>query len=194
MSQHCCRPWIAGSGDGFGLPFVDYGFILDAMSGHVIIDGNNLLHSMYAHAPVATVGRETMVRIIERWANRHGDDVTLVFDGPPPRGAMLTQMSSRRISVRFSAPQTADDIIIAMVKRTPHPDVVCVVTDDTAIKYEAKLKHCRHTGTVAFIDEVFRPPGTDPPASPTITSEEKPQEQTAEDIDRWTALFDDEPS
>ncbi len=162
------------------------------MPGHVIIDGNNLLHAMHAHAPVATVGRETMVRIIERWAKRHGDDVTLVFDGPPPREGMLRQMSSRRIVLRFSAPVTADDVIIAMVSKTPHPDVVFVVTDDTAIKYEAKRKRCRHTGTIAFIKEVFREPGESGPPSPTASDEEKPQDQTAEDVDRWTALFDDD--
>ena len=166
--------------------------ILCIMPGHVIIDGNNLFHAMHAHAPVASVGRETMVRIIERWSKRHTDEVTLVFDGPPPRDGMLRQMSSRRIVLRFSAPVTADDVIIAMVAKAKHPDVVCVVTDDTAIKYEARLKHCQHTGTVAFIAELFRKPDEDGAALPSISTDEKPQEQTPEDVDRWTELFEDE--
>ena len=35
---------------------------------HVIIDGNNLLFAMYEHAPVPNIGRETLVRTVERWA------------------------------------------------------------------------------------------------------------------------------
>lgn len=163
------------------------------MPGHVIIDGNNLLHAMHAHAPVPTVGRETMVRILERWAKFHADDVTLVYDGTPPRDGMLRQMSSRRIVLRFSAPHTADDVIVEMVSKVRHPDTVCVVTDDTAIKYEAKRKRCRHVGTVAFIREVFRDPA-EPGAEVTADAPpEKPQHQSDDDVERWTALFDDEP-
>ena len=80
------------------------------MAGHVVIDGNTLLYAMHAHAPVPTVGRETMVKIIERWAKRHRDDVTLVFDGPKPKGGLLKQMSSPRIDVRFGAIMRAESL------------------------------------------------------------------------------------
>jgi len=165
--------------------------ILSAMSGHVVIDGNNLLHAMHAHAPVANVGRETMIKIIERWAKRHGDDVTLVFDGPKPKGGLLKQMSSRRIDVQFAAPQSADDVIIAMVKRAAHPDIVCVVTDDTAIRYEAKQRRCRHTDNVSFVRELFADPDRSAGPSPTASTEEKPRSQTRADVEHWLDLFND---
>jgi len=38
------------------------------MAAHILIDGNNLLHAMHQRAPIPQVGRETMVRVIERWA------------------------------------------------------------------------------------------------------------------------------
>ena len=162
------------------------------MAGHVVIDGNNLLYAMHAHAPVAAVGRETMVKIIERWAKRHGDDVTLVFDGPKPKGGLLKQMSSPRIDVRFAAPVSADDIIIDMVKRAAHPDAVCVVTDDTAIRYEAKHRRCRHTDNVSFIRELFADEKPSAGPSRTATTEEKPRSQTPEDVEHWLDVFDDE--
>jgi len=163
------------------------------MPGHVVIDGNNLLHAMHAHAPVPAVGRETMVKVIERWAKRHGDDVTLVFDGPKPRGGLLKQMSSRRIDVRFAAPRTADDVIIDLIKRATHPDTVCVVSTDTAIRYEAKLHRCRCTESVPFVRELFADPNrtTDAPAT---ASDEKPQSLTPDDVDHWLDVFDDDES
>lgn len=164
------------------------------MNGHVVIDGNNLLHAMHAHAPVAAVGRETMVKIIERWAKRHTDDVTLVFDGPAPKGGLRKQMSSRRIDVQFAAPQSADDVIIALVKRVSRPDTVCVVTDDTAIRYEARQRRCRHTDNVTFVRELFADPDRTAASgsSSAAKSEEKPQTQTPEDIAHWLDVFDDE--
>ena len=40
---------------------------------HVIIDGNNLLHAMHEHAPIPHVGRETLVKIIERSLEKQAD-------------------------------------------------------------------------------------------------------------------------
>ncbi len=91
------------------------------MPRHVIIDGNNMLYAMHAHAPIPSVGRETMVKVIERWARRGTDEVTLVFDGPEPIGGLSRQMASSRITVRFSAPKSADDIIVALIHRARDP-------------------------------------------------------------------------
>jgi len=161
------------------------------MRGHVIIDGNNLLHAMHEHAPVPTVGRETMVRALERWAGRHCDDVTLVFDGPAPKGGLRKQLSSRRLSVRFAAPKSADDVIIAIVKRSSHPDTVRVVSSDTAIGYEARKRRCAHTDAVAFTHEVFADPSEAPATPPLDPGREKPESQSPEDVDRWVDIFDD---
>ena len=165
------------------------------MSEHVLIDGNNLLYAMHAHAPIPSVGRETLVRVVERWALRGDDDVTIVFDGPVPHGGLSQQMSSSRIEVRFSAPKTADDIIVDMVQRAGRPDTVRVVTGDTAIRREARLRRCRHTDAAAFVHELFAPEGEHRP--PPGSGPEKPTKMSPEETQEWVDLFgaddDEEP-
>lgn len=157
------------------------------MPGHVIIDGNNLLHAMQAHAPIPLVARETMVKIIERWARRGSDDVTLVFDGPAPLAGMLQQMTSRRIAVRFSAPHSADDIIVALIRRQRMPDTVRIVSSDTALRHEARHRRCRHTDAVAFIGELFIPASSS--GHDTDPSAEKPPAPSGLETQAWIAEF-----
>ena len=158
------------------------------MPEHVIIDGNNLLYAMHAHAPLPHIGRETLVRVIDRWARLGSDKVTLVFDGPTPRGGLSQQMTSSRITVRFSAPAPADDVIVAMVERAHRPADIRVVTSDKAIAHEARHHRCRHTNAVAFVAELFPSDGQSPPqASP---GHEKPQPPAQDQIQEWIDLFD----
>ncbi len=157
------------------------------MSEHVIIDGNNLLHAMHACAPLPTVGRETLTRVVERWAGRGTDEVTLIFDGPVPREGLAKQMMSRRITVCFSAPKTADDLIVAMVHRARDPGAVRVVSGDTAIRREARHRRCRHTEAVAFVSELF--PREDRPKPEPRTRAEKPESISPDDARKWLKRF-----
>lgn len=165
------------------------------MAETVLIDGNNLLYAMHEHAPVPSVGRETLVRIVERWARTGQDDVTVIFDGPTPRGGMTAQLASPRIDVQYSAPKSADDIIITQVKRAKYPSQVRVVSTDTAIQYEARLRRCRATDCVSFIQELY------PPQSKKGgDSAKKPEagENLSQDADEWLNYFgidkiDEEP-
>lgn len=166
-----------------------------AMKGHVIIDGNNLLHSMHAHAPLPAIGRETMVKVVERWAADLDDDVTLVFDGPVPREGLARQMTSRRITVRFSAPVTADDVIVSMIHRARNPETVRVVSSDSAIRHEAIFRRCRHIDAVDFVAELFT--SDKETAAPARSGGEKPDPPTPEQTDEWIEVFDladDEPT
>ena len=158
-----------------------------AMPTHVIIDGNNLLHAMYAHAPLPTIGRETLVRLIERWAGNAHDDVTLVFDGPVPREGLAKQMSSSRITVRFSAPATADDVIIASVQGAKDPGTIRVVSSDKAIQREAKYRRCRCTDVVSFVAELC--PSKEKPGPAASVTEEKPDKVSPEETRAWLELF-----
>ena len=157
------------------------------MPRHIIIDGNNLLYAMHAHAPMPSVGRETMVKLIERWARKGSDDVTLVFDGPTPPGGLGQQFSSSRITVRFSAPKTADDIIVALIHRAKDPGSIRAVSSDTAIRHEAHLRRCATTDSVAFVAELF---GKAPlPQAAAASPEEKPVTESPEETQRWLDEF-----
>jgi len=164
------------------------------MGEHVIIDGNNLLHAMREHAPIAAVGRETMVRLIERWSRSSGCSVTLVFDGPAPRGGFGKQLSPDALTVRFSAPATADDLIVAAIAKEKDPTLLRVVTSDTAIRHAASYRRCRCTDAVSFIGELFRDQGRC--EAPQPLTEEKPTGDASEEAEHWKHTFggtDDEP-
>ncbi len=156
------------------------------MTEIVFIDGNNLLYAMHEHAPVPSVGRETLVRIVERWARTGQDDVTVVFDGPTPRGGMAAQLASPRIDVQYSAPKSADDIIIAQVKRAKNPGQVRVISSDTAIQYEARMRRCRATDCLAFIQELYPPHSQKGGKAPQKTD---PKENLSQDADEWLNYF-----
>lgn len=160
------------------------------MAEHVIIDGNNLLHAMHEHAPIPHIGRESMVRLIRDWARRSHHRVTLVFDGPMPKGGMAKQMQPAGIAVRFSAPETADDIIVQMVRAAPDPALLHIVSSDTAIRHEAGLRRCKHSDSATYIGTLFPPPAphkktqTAPPEKPDVVSPEEARE--------WLDVFDPE--
>jgi predicted RNA-binding protein with PIN domain len=158
------------------------------MPTHIIIDGNNLLFAMHEHAPIPAVGRETLVRVIEQWAEKGDDKVTLVFDGPVPDTGMARQMDSPRIIVKFSAPLTADDVIIKMVRETKDPGNTRIVSSDTAIATEAKYRRCAWSDSPAFVQELFGEPG--PPADTSAAATpEKPQAPSPEETNEWLKTF-----
>ncbi len=164
------------------------------MGEHVIIDGNNLLHTLREHAPIAAVGRETMVRLIERWGRTSGCEVTLIFDGPAPQGGLHKQLSPEGLTVRFSAPKTADDLIVAMIRDEKDPTRLRVVTSDKAIRHAAGYRKCRCTDSVSFVSELF-PTERDSHATQQLP-DEKPAEVQPDDAEQWKQAFggdDDEP-
>lgn len=164
------------------------------MADHTLIDGNNLLHAMHDHAPVPHVGRETLVRHVERWAHRVDKQITLVFDGAGPKGPFAKQMASRRINVVFAAPRSADDVIVELLSQSRQPLTVSVVTDDTAIAHEARRRRANHVGCRAFIDQMFTETGpADEPLRPQNQglpdSPEKPPTVSKQEADEWVELF-----
>jgi predicted RNA-binding protein with PIN domain len=159
------------------------------MGRHVIIDGNNVLYAMHEHAPMPAVGRETLVRVIEKWAQNHTDKVTLVFDGSVPQGGMARQMDSTRIIVKFSAPLSADDVIVKAIHKTGKPAAIRIISSDTAILKEASYRKCRWTDSASFVGEIFAK-GEERPTAPEAPPPEKPQHVSEEESEEWLRTFD----
>ena len=164
------------------------------MKRHVIIDGNNLLYAMHEHAPLPNIGRETLVKIIERWTAARDDDVSLVFDGPAPLGGFARQMMSDLVEVSFSAPLTADDVIVSMVESAQHPDLVRVITSDRAVAHAARYQRCGHLDAASFVLELFPPSSESKPKKPKAQANKK--QDRALDTDQWLKEFgvDDQPA
>jgi len=93
-----------------------------------IVDGMNVIGSRptgwWRDRPGAMRG---LVEELEAFADRSGDDVTVVFDGRP------FELESGSVDVRFATRRgrnAADDDIAALVENNPEPGGLSVVTSD----------------------------------------------------------------
>jgi hypothetical protein len=126
------------------------------VSRHIIIDGNNLLHAVHAHARQSFAGREALTRMIQQWAVKQSPRpprVTLVYDGPPPSAGLERQMQAS-VAVLFSGILSADDVIIEMIHKDRNPANLEIVSCDGAIIHEARYQKCHTTDSGAFVRRI----------------------------------------
>jgi hypothetical protein len=100
----------------------------------VYVDARNVLRSRWPNVP-----EEELVRRAQDWAERHGHDVVLVFDGDAPAGAV------------GSGPESADDWLIREVPQ--HPGA-WLVTSDRALREAAGSSAARIIGGGGFLGEL----------------------------------------
>ena len=101
----------------------------------VIVDGNNLLHSLpRPHRSRADV-RKRALDLVRHEALK----VVVVFDGPPPEGMPPTEHLGR-VTIRYSAAAAADDVIIGMLPGGKAASQWVVVTDDRGLQARVRSK------------------------------------------------------
>jgi hypothetical protein len=100
----------------------------------VYVDARNVLRSRWPNVP-----EEKLVRRAQDWAERHGHEVVLVFDGKAPPGAV------------GSGRESADDWLIREVPR--HPGA-WLVTSDRALREAAGSSAARIIGGGGFLGEL----------------------------------------
>ena len=101
----------------------------------VVVDGNNLLHSLPPqHRSRADVRRHSLDLV-----RRESLQVVVVFDGPPPQGSPSVEHLGR-VTVRYSGVAAADDVIIGMLPAGREAAQWVVVTDDRALRARARSK------------------------------------------------------
>lgn len=161
------------------------------MQETVIVDGNNLLHAVRMLGPTRGTGREKLLKDIERWAAIHRRNVMLAFDGPAPHGPFAQQMQSQVLEVVFSGQRTADDCIVERIRQAPHPDRLTIVSDDTAIVYEARGRRCRVLSNALFIASLYPPDAAAPKDKTSGPPFEKPKSVSQNERDIWLESFDD---
>lgn len=101
----------------------------------VIIDGNNLLHSL----PPSQRNRANVRQGALDQVRHEAMQVFLVFDGPPPVGSPPKEHLGR-VTVQYSGAVTADDVIIELVPVGRPASQWVVVTDDRALRDRARSK------------------------------------------------------
>jgi predicted RNA-binding protein with PIN domain len=95
----------------------------------VIIDGNNLLHSL----PNDQRDRSSVRRQALDTVRHEGVSLTVVFDGPPPPGSPKLEHLGR-VTVRYSGRSSADDVIAGLLPSSGRAADWVVVTDDRALR------------------------------------------------------------
>ena len=94
----------------------------------IIIDGNNLLHSLAKEEQ----NRDSVRRQALDVVRGGGMSLNVVFDGPAPEGSPDTEHLGR-LTIRYSGTTSADNLILGLLRSGNASDWV-VVTDDRALR------------------------------------------------------------
>ena len=95
----------------------------------VLIDGNNLLHSL----PSASKNRKEVRRRVLDAVRRENLSITVVFDGPPSAGSPVIEHLGP-VTIRYSGAKSADDVILEMLPQGKRAAESVVVTDDRELQ------------------------------------------------------------
>jgi hypothetical protein len=137
-----------------------------------LIDGDNLLGTWPGRAR-DDEARRGLALELERLARRIGRRVVVVFDGGEPPG------EPPRPDVCWAGRASADDRILALLRREADPRTWTVVTSDRSL-----ADRCRHLGARTERSDRFRKR-----LVATAAGGEKPEREP--DVDHWLRLFGD---
>jgi predicted RNA-binding protein with PIN domain len=120
----------------------------------IVVDGNNVMGSRPDGWWRDRAGAaRRLVEQIGTWAERTGQDVLVVFDGPPPDGLVVPP----RVDVRFARRRgrdAADDEIAALVAAHPAPGRLRVVTSDAGLARRVREHGAEVVGARWLLDQL----------------------------------------
>jgi hypothetical protein len=106
----------------------------------VLVDARNVLRSQWPNVP-----EDELVRRILDWAERHGHEPVIVFDGKAP------ELAVERGRLVGSGGESADDWLI---REAPNYPDAWLVTSDRALRDAAGKNAARLIGGGAFLGEL----------------------------------------
>jgi predicted RNA-binding protein with PIN domain len=123
----------------------------------VLIDGNNLLFAARTAEPERPPSRATLCRRLSEWAQRTGEKVTVVFDGPAPSRPLARQISAVGVSVGYSGSGvSADDRIAEAIQADSAPRRLLVISSDRAVARAGRRRRARTMRSDVFWAAVQR--------------------------------------
>ena len=144
-----------------------------------LIDGYNLLYAL----PEMPAGswqqkREHLLVLLKQRRPQGNNPITVVFDS---RDGMGDQMQEKDLTVIFTAGETADDRISAMVRKAPNPRILVVVSNDLGIRTLVRGTGAKFLSATDFLK------AAPTPAKPNRTSRssEQAEEITEEFKKKW---------
>jgi predicted RNA-binding protein with PIN domain len=100
-------------------------------------DGNNLIGQSAAAAQADSQTRRTFLAMLSSYRKSGGGRFTVYFDGDDPDRTAAPP----GVSVRYSAPLSADEVLVRRLRETRLPSEVIVVTNDRDL-----ARRCRDAG------------------------------------------------
>jgi len=143
----------------------------------LLIDGNNLLHSL----PPSERSRADVRHLVLETVRRERLQVTVVFDGPPPDGSPKVEHLGR-VTVRYSGSSSADDLILRVLPGGSRASEWAVVTDDQELGNRVRDRGGRVLSLSEWHSRKPRPPHK-------LAHEPK---LSSHDINEWEAYFSGE--
>lgn len=138
---------------GRGLPDDDPALIdrlLAMPRAHLLVDGYNVTKTGYGTRPLADQ-RSKLLTDLEGLASQTKAEITCVFDGAEV-DAPVPPAGTRRVRVLFSRPgQTADELIIRLVRAEPQGRPLAVVTSDKEIVTAVRRERARPVPSVLLL-------------------------------------------
>ena len=156
----------------------------NGMLPHYIIDGYNVIHAipslkkLLAHD--GSQAREQLGYLISRLTFRRKFRCTIVFDGTRPPESHPSQSHSP-VHIVYSAPQSADAKIKAMIDQSKNRTLLVVVSSDREILDYARVCSCTAHTSKYFSNLLFEEAdqGEEKDAS-TLSSAQ---------VDEWLRIF-----
>lgn len=100
----------------------------------VLIDGNNLLFAAGDQEPERPPGRAALCAVLARWAQRSGQKVHVVFDGPAPDPAAARQIAPPPVEVSFSGNASADEHLARLLEAGAGSHLLVVSSDRQVVR------------------------------------------------------------
>jgi len=139
-----------------------------------LLDGYNIVRheafQKYRRPPDA--GIVELRRLLDRYRPQGRNRVTIVLDGYPPAGGL-----QQEDDVIYARSSTADAAIIRMVRSSPHPGSVRVVTDDRLLQREVRAAGAAWIGVEEFLSAC----DPDEPENAATADDREPVYETGED-------------
>jgi len=114
-----------------------------------LIDGNNLLFALRRALP--DCGRGTLCQLLAALA-KEGERIHVVFDGHSPPGPLARQIATDFVEVTYSERDSADTIIVELIRTNSAPRLLTVVSTDHVIRLSARRRRCRTIRSEEFAD------------------------------------------
>ncbi|KIH96696.1 RNA-binding protein [Streptomonospora alba] len=138
---------------GQGLPDDDPGLVDDLLSlprMHLLVDGYNVTKTGYGTLPLADQ-RSRLLSSLEGLASRTKAEITCVFDGADVSAPPVLS-ATRRVRLLFSEPrETADELIIRLVRAEPRGRPLGVVTSDQEIVNAVRREGARTVASAVLL-------------------------------------------